>query len=283
MILLKQWGNHLRLGNWWYLWAYMNKLSHLTGHQIAISDYFMWQYMLHPPLKDDGIRSDELFHFHKLEYHKEEDERIVKYFKDNPNRNIEFNLGSNAQSELWWIDSKEAVVESLKFKPEAIERIKEKYKQALSRKTIGITIRRGDFKNHGVFYQIPMKWYMDAVRINFPDYQDYNLVFFSDDIEEIKKFYNGENIYFADANNTHLHTQGFKFYHGDCSDQLILGSLMNNLVISNSTFSIWMGQYVDKINGGKVIHCGENFTEYGNSKYFNPDFYPKNWTLTPIK
>jgi hypothetical protein len=49
------------------------------------------------------------------------------------------------QSEKYWAHCEKLVREKLAFKPELKDRMRAKYKDALSRKNIAISIRRGDF------------------------------------------------------------------------------------------------------------------------------------------
>jgi hypothetical protein len=55
--------------------------------------------------------------------------------------------------------------------------------------TIGIGVRRGDFVNHSCFYQIPETWYEDTLKKEFPNFKDYNVIIFSDDIEWCKIYF----------------------------------------------------------------------------------------------
>lgn len=67
-------------------------------------------------------------------------------------------MGPHMQSELWHTRHKEYVMERMKLKQDCVEAVRSKYSDALSKPTIGIGIRRGDFVNHECFFQIPWSW-----------------------------------------------------------------------------------------------------------------------------
>lgn len=282
MIKYIDWGKHIRLGNWLFLYAGINSMIKKSGSVIAFPNYFLWDYLEKRPNITTDTNYNELFHFRQTNYTHEERDWIENYFVENKDKIININLGSHLQSERWWKEDEEYVKSILKIKQEKIDAIKEKYKYIFEngKGTIAISIRRGDFVNHGCFYQIPETWYLKALQEEF-GYGEFNVLIFSDDIEWCKNYYKGKNFFFAEPNNTHLHTNGFKYYHKDPMEQFILGTLCNHCIIGSSTFSWWMGKYIEW-NGGKVVHCGENLKGDCLKKFYNPDYYPKSWTLSKI-
>lgn len=282
-ILIKEWGLHNRWGNYSYLYAGLSSIAKKAGNSLYLPEnYFAWKYMSNPPLVDKDMKADELFHIRQSNYTKEELDYMVDYFTVNKDKNINVNIGSNLQSELWFEDDKDYVRSLFDFKPEVTNTIKEKYKHVFTKEVIGISIRRGDFVNHGVFFQIPLQWYLDALEKEFPNWKDCNILFFSDNIEELKTIFKGENFFFAEKNDTHTHIEKFKFYHGDPMEQFILGTMCNHMIGSQSTFSWWMMWLINQ-KGGKVVHSGKNLSPYGDKQFYNPDYYPKDWTLYPVK
>lgn len=285
MILYKDWGKHLRLGNYLFNYVSLLNITDVTGHEIRLPDYFLWQYLKYPITIDNGIQEDELFHFRTNTWSREEQDWLYEFFTNKLDKNININLGSNNQSELWFKDNIEYIKEHLQFNTEAINRVKTKYSHILNngKETIGIGIRRGDFVNHGVFYQIPLDWYMSALKTQFPNWKDYNILFFSDHIEEVKQLFRGDNFFFADANGTHTHAENFKYYHQDPMEQFILGILCTHFIGGNSTFSWWQMWYVKNFNNGRVIHSGKNLSEQGEKEFgVNKDYYPNDWILHKI-
>ncbi len=285
MIVYKDWGKHLRLGNFWFNLMALNCICKKTGHTLALPPYFAWNYMRHSPMIDNGIQQEELFHFRTNTWSREEQDWLYDFFSSKKDSIININLGGNNQSELWFQDELEYIKEMAKFTPNAIADICKKYSHILGngRKTIGIGVRRGDFVGHGVFYQIPLSWYTEALEANFPDWRDYNILFFSDHIEECKELFHGDNFYFAEPNGTHTHAENFKYYHQNPMEQFILGTLCDGGFIGgNSTFTWWQMWYVHN-NGYKVVHSGRNLSDSGEKEFgVNQDYYPKSWTCHPI-
>lgn len=279
MILYKDWGKHIRLGNFLFLYAGLSSFCKKTGNQLVLPDYFMWKYLKNPPKIDSGLEYDEIFHFRTTQYSKQELDWILEQFSRKETLNV--NLGSHLQSQKWWEDDKEFVKDLLSFKEYEIERIRDKYSHVFTKPVIGIGIRRGDFVNHGCFYQIPLTWYEKALKYEFKDiWQDCNILFFSDNIDEIRKIFKGDNYFFAHPNNTHTHADNFKHYHNDPMEQFILGTMCNHFIGGSSTFSYWQMWYVFQ-NGGKVVHSGKNLIGECAEKHKNPDYYPLEWTYYP--
>lgn len=270
-----------RLGNWLFLYAGIQALLKDTGNSLYVpSNYFLWKYLKEPPSYLDSDSYQELFHFRKHEYSDEEKDWLKQYFIENKDKVININIGSNLQDERWFIHEKNYVIQKLSIKDEFIEKVKEKYQYIFTKPTIGIGIRRGDFVGHGDFFQIPDTWYEDSLYKYFPNWQEYNIVVFSDDIEWCKKRY-GNKFFYADSNNTHTHADRFTHYHKDPMDQFILGTLMDHYIGGNSTFSWWHMWWVKNINNGKVVHCGENLS-HTSKHYNNPNYYPNDWNLYKI-
>lgn len=282
MILYKLWGQHLRLGNWLFLYSGLSSLIKDTNHKLCLPNYFLWDYLENSIEIDNGIDGYSDFTFRQTNYSDEEKKYLTEYFKDNENSNINIGISSNLQSEKWFIENLEYVKNILKIKDSKINEVKSKYSIFFDKPTIGIGIRRGDFINHHCFYQIPDDWYIKVLKEEFPDYQNYNVIIFSDDIDWCKDYYRNENFLFSEPNNTHTHSDNFKHYHNNPMEQFILGILCDNFIGGSSTFSWWQMWYVKNFNNGKVFHCGENLTGNCARDYYNPDFYPNDWILKQI-
>lgn len=283
MVKYNDWGKHLRLGNWLFLYAGIQSILKNSGNELWLPDYFLWNYLKNPPHITHGNTSyDEVFHFRQTNYTIEEKDYLVKYFCENVHKEININLGSHLQSEMWFENDIDLILSKLELKEDVVNKVKQKYIHFFDRKTIGIGIRRGDFVNHGCFYQIPEDWYEHALDFIFPDWKNYNVVVFSDDIEWCKKRYSKNGWLFAEANNTHTHKENFLHYHKDPMEQFILGTLMNHFIGGSSTFTWWQMWYVKNYNNGTVVHCGKNLQGQCEKDFFNPEYYPKNWTLYKI-
>ena len=285
MIKYTQWGKHLRIGNFWFLWNTLNHICEKTGHELVLPEYFAWEHMNYPPIIDNNKDFDELFHFRTTAFSKEELDWTINWFNERKDKVINVNLGANCQSALWWEDS-DYVLDKMQFKAESIEDVLFKYEHILAngRETIGVGVRLGDFLGHNCFYQIPFNWYLDAIKSKFDNWENYNILIMSDDIEKAKTLFKGDNIYFAEPNGTHTHADNFKHYHSSkAMEQFILGTLCNHMIIGNSTFSWHQAYYVDKFNNGRVIHSNRNLDNECLKQFYNPDYYPKNWEIHEIK
>lgn len=146
------------------------------------------------------------------------------------------------------------------FKDAYKERIKSNYAHVFEKETIAIQIRRGDYIGNKLYHQLKITWFITALTENF-NYQDYNIVFFSDDIPYTK---------------VHFECLPNAFFTDDLKDidQLCLMSMCDNHIISNSSFG-WWGAYL--ANSKKVIHCGQMFEDKFKANDIR-DYYPEHWT-----
>lgn len=288
MIKYNEWGKHIRQGNWMFLYAGLQSISKDSGNELVLPEnYYLWKYLENPPRLTNDNTFDEIFHFRQTNYTPEEYDYIINYFKENKDKVINVNLGSHLQSQLWFEKNKDYIDNLLKIKEEEIQKVKEKYDSFFNKPTIGVSIRRGDFVGHGTFFQIPEWWYEKMIKKYFPNWFEYNIIVFSDNIDWCKNYYSNTQLFpfmkFAEPNNTHTHADNFKHYHNDPMKQFILGTQCDNMIIGNSTFSWWLGYYVYNFRQGKVIHCGRNLSEQGEKQFYNPDYYPTEWIKDEIR
>jgi hypothetical protein len=283
IVRYNDWGKHLRLGNWLFNYCGILSMIEQTENELQIPNYFLWDYLENPPVTTNDKFYNKLFYYRQFAFAEEEVKYIQETMKANAEKREILNIiiGPHYQSEKWFLPNLDLIKKKLKFKKSAIDNVKTKYANVFTKPTIGIGIRRGDFVNHASFYQIPESWYMKALETEFPNWYNYNIVIFSDDIEWCKKYYNGKGFFFADPNNTHFIDD--VNYHKDPMDQFILGTLMDNFIGGNSTFSWWQMWYVKNFNSGKVVHSGKNLTSQGDAVVrINENYYPESWTLHKI-
>lgn len=164
------------------------------------------------------------------------------------------------QSEKYF--EKEEIKKQFTFKEEYIGLIEERFSEILKRETIAISVRRGDYINNETYTLLPASYYIGALLKHFPNYKNYNIILFSDDIEYCKLHFGClDNVYFSDGSDI---------------EQLCLISLCDHFIIANSTFS-WWGAWLGEKQNSKVICPNYLFGyEYGlknNAK----DFYPERW------
>lgn len=172
-----------------------------------------------------------------------------------------YNLNGWFQSEKYF--KEEAVKRCLKFQPGIINKVKTRYSEILSRKNILISVRRGDFVNHPYYYQLDYKFYFLGIIKNFSDWKERVLVFTSDDIDYCKKHFEFlPNAIFVDNSNI--------------IEQLALGSLCDDFVLSNSTFSWWMAWLGEK-EETKIVRPIQNFRGKFRALNNDKDYYPERW------
>lgn len=132
-----------------------------------------------------------------------------------------------------------------------------------NKKTILISVRRGDFVNNPYFFQLSALFYFKALLKNFPDWEERNILFASDDLKYCKDFFSFlKNSFFLDDLTA--------------IEQLVIGSKCDDFIISNSTFSWWIAWLGEK-NESKIIRPIKNFRgEY--AKINNDcDYFPDRW------
>ena len=151
------------------------------------------------------------------------------------------------------------------FESVFLNTVSEKFQKAFAKKTILLSIRRGDFVDHKDYFQLPIEYYMNALINNFPDWKQRNLIILSDDIDYCKFHFSFlENAFFAQQ------LSGI--------EQLALGSLCDDFIISNSTFSWWCAWLGEKKHSRifRPLHC---FTQEKNKVDNDKDFFPDRWEI----
>jgi len=182
----------------------------------------------------------------------------------------DFTLNQGSYDLNGWFQSEkyfdiEAVKECFEFKPEIISEVKEKYKKALSKKNILISVRRGDFVNHPYYFQLDYRYYFSGIIKNFPEWKERNLVFTSDDITYCKNHFKFlPNAIFVEKSNV--------------IEQLALGSLCDDFVISNSTFSWWLAWLGEK-EETRIIRPIQNFRGKFRVENDDKDYFPERWIV----
>lgn len=289
MIYSELFGQHLRLGNFLFQYASNLKLSLVHNTQASYPDwYYLWKYLENPPITHlEEPKYGEIIRPMAWGWTQKEEDYInsLDYTKD-----VTFALNHFRQSYKWFEGYEREVWNSFKIKQEEIEKVQEKYSylfnydlRSAKPSTIGISIRLGDFVGHGDFFQIPTEWYIKALE-KFLHWKERKVVVFSDHIEKAKELFKGKGFYFTEPNNTHTHAEEFKHYHSEkAAEQFILGTLMDDWIIGNSSFSWWVA-WLATYNKpwSKVVHCGEVFR--GKKKQENDitHYYHPSWIKVEI-
>jgi len=144
------------------------------------------------------------------------------------------------------------------------DKIERLYQKAFEKRTILISIRRGDFVHHKDYFQTPINYYLNSLATFFPDWNSSNLIILSDDINYCKFHFSFlENAFFGDGLNE--------------IEQLCLGTMCDDFIIGNSTFSWWTAWLGEK-KDSKIIRPLKNFDGEKSKILNDKDYYPERWT-----
>lgn len=248
MITMTNFGNNGRLGN--QLFQYASSIGISIHNKVPI---------VLPEWKYSNIFSSP-YPYSKTYAPKYNESSFT--FKEINQENAD--LDGYFQSEKYWEDSKDIVKKQFTFKEEFVRICKTKLHYIDWDYTIAIHIRRGDYVGNICYYQLPIAYYLFALEEQFPDWRDYNLVFFSDDIEYCK-------IHFGCLSNA-------IFPNLEDIEDLCLMTQCKHFLIGNSTFG-WWGAYLGRKEDSKIVrpnyHFAGQFLKENNWK----DYYPNDWTV----
>lgn len=169
------------------------------------------------------------------------------------------------QSLRYWAHCEPRVRAALAFHPDVLSGLRKRFKTALSRPTIAISVRRGDFVDNPNYAQLPARYYVLALLERFPDWRDHNVLLFSDDLPYCRIHFEGlPNVHFADGL--------------DAVGQLALMSLCRHFIVSNSTFS-WWGAYLGEKEGTRVVRPNYLFDGRLKAENRDVDYWPARWEV----
>ena len=159
-----------------------------------------------------------------------------------------------------------SVSESLKqdFCFEVDEELEQKKKCLSEKITVSVHIRRGDYLNqeNDSLNVCGKEYYHTAMKMMEEKLGDFEWVFFSDDINWVKKHFKSDHAIFIEASDFSRYENWYDMY---------LMSRCRHHIISNSSFSwwaAWMNEGIDKI----VIA-----PKTWSKKCLFPDICPKDW------
>lgn len=183
-------------------------------------------------------------------------------------RDDDFDVDGWRQSEKYWEDHAQEVRDVFTFDPDFIEATVQKHWPALSRPAIAISVRRGDFVDNPNYAQIPPRYYLLGLLRAVPDWREYNVIVFSDDLDYCRIHFSGmPGVYFA---------------HGSDIEQLALMAQCTHFVIGNSTFS-WWGAWLGEKPGSVVIRPPKNFSGPLAATNSEADYWPARWVVVDYR
>lgn len=172
------------------------------------------------------------------------------------------------QSEKYFTDIRHKLLNEIQLKHNFSAKSKKLLKQIQKTESISINIRRGDFlsnpqinKRHGV---IGLKYFTDAIKFISSKTANPRFFLFSDDIKWVKDNIKPSHAIYVDFNYP-LHSE----------EDLLLGSFCKHNILTNSTFSWWVGWL--NSNPNKIVTAPSKWFKQLN--YDLSDFFPAGWLL----
>jgi hypothetical protein len=249
MIVYSKLGNKGNFGNHLFQIASTIGIAIKNGHEYGFPEWIHSKnFNYNFPLYDNKLVYDK---FNEKAYHYSD---LVFY-------EGQYDLNGWFQSEKYF--NSEIVKNIFKFKIELVAEVKEKYKKVFSKKNLLISVRRGDFVHHPYYFQLDYKYYFLAIITQFPDWEKRHLIFTSDDINYCKRHFSFlPNAFFIEKSNA--------------VEQLVLGSLCDDFIISNSTFSWWQA-WLGENKNTKIIRPIQNFRGTFRLENNDKDYFPDRW------
>jgi Glycosyl transferase family 11/N-terminal domain of galactosyltransferase len=187
-----------------------------------------------------------------------------------PNDGRDYDVVGYLQSEKYWKHCEEEVRDMLQWEPKFSASIKKKYAEVFKKNTIAISCRVGDYRDNPNYEVLPAMYYILALYEHFPDWKERNLLFLSDDINWCKLHFGClPNAYFANDFDSKEY-----FFSETAAEQLCVGSLCDDFIISNSTFGWWLSYLANK---GKTIRPAHYLAGKLKQQCDMKDFWPEEW------
>lgn len=233
-----------------YQWAFLSSLARKNKTELILPDNDIFKYFSIQPktgavecsinIKEPSYEFNPL-PYENLDYTKNID--VLGYF----------------QSEKYF-DSR--VKEEIKFNHEYFTEVRNKFSELFERPTIAIGIRRSDYTETGVYYNLPPLYYITALFEHFPDFRNYNLVFISDDLPYCKLHFGClDNAFFPETKDI---------------EQMCLMSQCDHFVIANSTFH-WWAAWIGEKEHSKIVQPNHLFAGSLLKKNGDINFYSDRW------
>ena len=189
-------------------------------------------------------------------------EKTFLYHTDGVGFNESYDIEGWRQSEKYFDHCADYIRQVFGFSDEFKNTVQTRYKKALSRPAIAISVRRGDFVDNPNYAQLPVRYYVLGLLEGIPNWRVFNVIIFSDDMAYCRVQFEG--------------VPGVHFADGSDIEQLALMSMCQHFIVSNSTLS-WWGAWLGEKAGSVVVRPPQNFA--GPLAAINPedDYWPARW------
>lgn len=166
------------------------------------------------------------------------------------------NLFGYFQSEKYWINYKDEVLEYFVFTDQVKNTTHEK-NPFVPFNNVAIHVRRGDYLTLPDYHPVlPMSYYEEAMS----HFDNKRFIVFSDDMKWCKENFKGDKFLFANGNEV---------------EDLYLMSMCESHIIANSSFS-WWGAY---LAGSKQVFAPKNWFGKALSGHDTKDLYLPHWKI----
>jgi hypothetical protein len=250
-----------RLGNSLWQIAFLESMNLKYGVDYLIPNwqyykYFMYKFPQTEIIPQLELQVTEPFFNYTPEYW----ESLVDTFKDKT-----VGLRGWFQSYKYLQEYNEKIKEKLSFTHEFQNNLRERFKDVFTKPTIAISVRRGDYVGNVNYTLMNIEYYIGALYQNFSNYKDYNIVLFSDDLSYCRTHFEClDNVFFSDGLSD--------------IEQLCLGTMMDNFIVSNSTFAFWMA-YLGEKPYSKIVRPNYHFAGKLLEESDWSTYYPSHWIV----
>lgn len=176
------------------------------------------------------------------------------------------------QSEKFWREYEDKIIEQFTFKDEYIQSLElpERISQGCF-----VSIRRGDFVGNNNYAQIGMDYFERAMTYMSTDRDIHEFYIFSDDVAWCRENMPQKNF------RSYVFMDNYTFLPG-----LAAMSRCKAGIASNSTYSWWGAWLMEAFHehGETFVFCPDlNFGPGQLSQIDDKDYYPRRWTVVPVK
>jgi hypothetical protein len=166
------------------------------------------------------------------------------------------------QSEKYFKHNRKRILDLFKPTEETESLLSKKYSDLIkNRKCVSVHVRRSDYLDLTEYHAVLGENYYVSAMEKFTD--DYNFVFFSDDIEWCKETFKNQNNIFIEKQD-------------DVLDLYLMSKIPNN-IIANSSFS-WWAAWLNE-NENKVVISPKEWFGPRNYHLSRKDLTPEEWII----